>query len=185
MFRTLVFATFFFFILICQSMAQVGSVFPVITTRGLNGKQLILPEDLDHQKYTLLAVAAAAESQRKLESWFYPLYTTFVEPPKVNYLPEDPYNVDLYFVPMINLIGLTIPEAKERYFSKIDLRYQERIYVYDGPVRRYFDKLKIGLEDEPYFYLLDETGKVIYSTYGSYTAEKMEAIRAFLDAAEK
>lgn len=178
--------TFLISFLFCASLcsAQIGKVFPNMLVTGMDGKTVKLPEAAKG-KYTVIAMAASIESQRSLERWMFPLYTTFVAPPKANYIPEDNYDVHLYFVTLLQPTGMGIEKAKEMYFNKMEKEYKSYVFLYDEKAKPVMDFLAVKNTKDPYFFVLDAAGKIVNIQSGAYTDAKLEAIRDVLDASEE
>ena len=174
--------SFLFYASICS--AQVGKVFPDMTITGMDGKTAKLPGSAKG-KYTVIAMAASIDSQRSLERWMFPLYTTFVAPPKANYIPDDNYDVHLYFVTLLQPTGMGIEKAKEMYFNKMEKEYKSYVFLYEDKAKPVMDFLVIKNAKDPYFFVLDTAGKIVNMQSGTYTDAKLEAIRDVLDAAEE
>jgi hypothetical protein len=178
--------TFLLSFLFCASIcsAQTGKVFPDMQVTGLDGKTAKLPAAAKG-KYTVIAMAASIESQRSLERWMFPLYATFIAPPKANYIPDDNYDVYLYFVTLLQPTGMGIEKAKEMYFNKMEKEYKGYVFLYEEKAKPVMDFLTIKNSKDPYFFVLDDTGKIVNIQSGLYTDAKLEAIRDVLDASEE
>lgn len=174
--------TFIFFANTC--IAQTGKIFPPMQVAGMDGNSLKLP-DAATGKYTVIAMAVSIESQRSLERWMFPLFSTFVAPPKANYIPDDKYDVNLYFVMLLQPTGMGISKAKEMYFSKMEKEYKSYVYLYEDKARPVMEFLSIKNSKDPYFFVIDDAGKIVNMQTGTYTEAKLEAIRDVLDAAEE
>ena len=178
--------TFLLSLLFCTSIcsAQIGKIFPDMPVTSLDGKTAKLPVAAKG-KYTVIAMAASIESQRSLERWMFPLYTTFIAPPKANYIPDDKYDVYLYFVTLLQPTGMGIEKAKEMYFNKMEKEYKGYVFLYEEKAKPAMDLLGIKNSKDPYFFLLDATGKIVNVQSGAYTDAKLEAIRDVLDGSEE
>jgi hypothetical protein len=163
------------------SFSQVGQDFPNLVGKTLKDATVTLPVDTKG-KMTLIGIAYSQKSQSDLESWFQPIYTNFVEEHKGTLFPTDSYDINIYFVPMT--AGLSVGSEKiKNYLNKeLDPELQKYVLLYDGELKGYKDKLKLGAKDLPYFFLLDELGKIVYQTSGIYSEAKMDQIMKKLDA---
>lgn len=124
-------------------------------------------------------MAYSSKVEEDLSSWYEPIYDKFVA--KRGMFDKD-YDVNLYFVPMY--IGLkqaayesTLKELKKS--NRKDLF--PYILFYKGSLEPYDTELKMSDKKQPYFFILDEQGKIIYSTSGVFTDKKMDEIEEVLN----
>jgi hypothetical protein len=177
---------FLMILLICLSashisFSQVGQDFPSLIGKTLKDATVNLPSDTKG-KMTLLGLAYSQKSQGDLESWFQPIYTNFVEEHKGSLFPTDSYDINIYFVPMTKGLPVGADKIKDYLNKELDPELQKYVLLYDGELKEYKDKLKLGAKDLPYFFLLDEKGKIVYQTSGVYSEDKMNQIMKKLDA---
>jgi ATP10 protein len=157
--------------------AQVGKTFPNLTGETLESKSLTLPAAAKG-KTTLIGLAYSKKAEDALRTWYQPLYDKFV---LKRGMFDAQLDVNLFFIPMY--IGL----KQAAYASTMDeLKKSNRkdlfpyILFYKGEIEPYEGTLKLEDKNLPYFFLLDETGKIIYSTSGIFTEKKMEALEEHL-----
>jgi predicted transcriptional regulator len=62
----------------------------------------------------------------------------------------------------------------------MDKSLQQNVLLYKGKADEIKSTLKIDKTDSPWFFVLDTTGKVLYSTSGAFTDAKMEEIEKAL-----
>jgi hypothetical protein len=169
------------FLSVTTSQAQVDSLFPDMECRNTSNALIKLPS-ANKGKYTLIGMAYSKKAETNLKTWFEPVYYKFIrKPEKSDLFVEEPYNVNLYFIVMCTGItqGLCdemIRQAKEN-VDPILLPY---ILFYQGELSVYKKRLKLINADEPYFFVLDEHGKVVYAASGAYTQDKMDAVEELL-----
>ncbi|MGK0252130.1 MAG: flagellar basal body rod protein FlgG, partial [Gammaproteobacteria bacterium] len=60
--------------------------------------------------------------------------------------------------------------------KEVDKKLYPYILFYSGSIKDYKSKLDFDGKDVPYFYVLDENGKIVYNTSGMYTTSKMQEI---------
>ena len=154
-----------------------GKQFPQLTGETLSGKTITLPKDVQGKK-TLIGMAYSAKAEEALNTWYQPVYDKFIA--KLGMFDKD-YDVSLYFIPMY--IGLkqaayesTLKELKKS--SRKDLF--PYILFYRGELSPYDTELQLKDKALPYFFILDENGKILYSTRGEFTERKMEEIEQVL-----
>ncbi len=155
--------------------AQVGSMFPDIELERLSDDKKIKLPLAAKGKITLVGVAYSKKSDELLKPWFEPVYKTFVEPDKGLFTLE--YDVNIYFIGMIKGVAQIAGEKIEREMREgIDKKLQPYVHLYKGAIGQYKDALKLGQKDLPYFFVLDEKGKIIYATSGAYSEDKLEEV---------
>jgi hypothetical protein len=150
-----------------------GEPFPALTGETLEGKTITIPTDTKGKK-TLIGMAYSQKAEDALVTWYEPVFDKFVA--KVGMFDKD-YDVNLYFIPMfIGLKQAAYEPTKKK--LKEDNRKDLFPYIlfYKGYLEPYDSKLKMSDKDAPYFFVLDKTGTVIYSTSGAFTEKKMEEI---------
>ena len=174
----------FFAILHDQAKSQViGNQFPSMTTSTADGKEVDLPNET-RGKYTLLGLAFSKKSEDDLNTWMEPVYWKFIDKPegKMDQLfGNQQYDVHAYFVPMFTGIKTAATKtAKKQALKKMDPRLIPSILFYKGKLKPFKEALDFQKKDIPYFFVLDEKGKIIYATSGKYTDEKMDKVEEMI-----
>lgn len=161
--------------------AQVGEPFPSIEGETVEDQEITIPEDT-RGKYTLVGMAFSKKSDDALQSWFKPVYSRFLQDADNAGLFSDfAYDVNVYFVPMFSGVKKAAAgTAKRKTLKQVDPELHPHILFYSGEIRSYRDVLGLDERDEPYFFVLDKDGKIVYATSGAYTAKKMEEVEAVL-----
>jgi len=164
------------------TFAQKGQVFPNIAGETLKGSSLSIPNQTKGKK-TLIGVAFSKKSDELLKAWYAPIYKRFIDPPQVAFIPQDEYDINMYFLAMMKGIykvadGKIMKEMREG----LDTRYHDKTIVYQGKIKDYKKELDLGRKDLPYFFVLDENGKIVYHTEGAYNSRKMNEIVAAMDS---
>jgi len=175
----LYFILVFSFIFALQSQAQKGVSFPELSGETLEQNQVSLPEST-LGKVTLVGMAYSKKSESILKTWYTPMYDKFV---LKRGMFDSMYDVNMYFVPMYTgakklAYESTLKELRES--SRKDLF--PYILFYKGSMDPYTEVLKMEDKNMPYFFVLDEAGKVVYATSGLYSEKKMADIEVILDA---
>jgi hypothetical protein len=163
--------------------AQTDIQFPALEGESLTREFVTLPDDVAG-KYTLIGLAFSKKSERYLNSWFNPVYQSFIYKPESNSLFAGNYDVNVFFVPMFT--GAKRPayeKVMEKVSADIDPRLRPYVLFYKGTLKEYKKTLDFDGKDLPYFYILDPEGKIIYSTSGQYTERKMQIITEKLEPA--
>lgn len=159
-----------------QSVAQVGSVFPHLSAQKLDDKTIELPLHTKG-KHTLLALAYSQEAEKDLATWYQPVYETFIHKDKGGVFETENYDIHLFIVPMFTGVNQSAhAKAVKSMKENVDQNLWNYVLVYKGDIKPYKDKLAINKKEMPYLFLLDKNGKIVYTTSGTYTDEKMEEI---------
>lgn len=161
--------------------AQVGQQFPDMPGETVEGKEIALPKGVKG-KYTLLGLAFSKKSDDALQTWFQPVYSQFIQKSKSGGLFEDMgYDVHVYFVPMFTGANkLAAGPARKKTLKNVDPELHPHILFYVGELATYRDQLGLKEKDEPYFFVLDKDGKIVYTTSGAYSKKKMEQVENIL-----
>ena len=157
------------------SFANDGDKFPTIKGETLKNKMIELPKAAKG-KYCLIGMASSQKAEADLQSWMQPVYDLFIN--QNTYIPID-YNMEIFFVPMFTGANqATYNKVMKKTKSEIDPELAPYVLFYKGSLAPY----KAHLKDKniPYFFVLDENGKVVYSTSGKYTAKKLDKIEGLV-----
>ncbi|MBV6647066.1 MAG: hypothetical protein KI790_16535 [Cyclobacteriaceae bacterium] len=155
---------------------QVGQEFPYMEGESLTNQVINIPKDVAG-KYTLIGLAYSKKSENYLQTWFEPTYNQFIYKPDKPSLFGGNYDVNVYFIPMFT--GAKRPAYKsvmKKIQKTIDPKLQPHVLFYKGELKSYKKALNFKGKDVPYFFVLDESGKIIYATSGRYTDTKMREI---------
>lgn len=156
--------------------SQNGNIFPELEGENLAHDMVNIPEDV-HGKHTLIGVALSKRSENLLKSWFDPVYQQLIKKPEEGSVFAFSYDVNIYFIPM--LTGAKRPayqKVMDKVEKDIDPKLHPYVLFYKGSLKEYKEALNINEKNIPYFYLLDKTGKIIYSTSGYYSDAKLQRI---------
>lgn len=159
------------------SYANVGDLFPDIIGENLDNQKVTLPK-ATKGKYCLIGMASSKKAEQDLQSWMQPVYDLFIN--QNTLMPMD-YNMDIYFMPIFtgaNQVSYNAVMNKTK--KEIDPELAPHVLFYKGSVDAFEEKL--GLKDStiPYFFVIDENGKIVYATSGKYSDKKLEKIESFV-----
>ena len=173
--------TISFVLILIVSNAQVeGKMFPDMTAETVEDKQVNLPKDTKG-KYTLLGLAYSKKSEDELNSWFQPVFETFIQK-TTGLMGGMGYDVNVYFVPMFTGVNAAATgTAKKKAAKNIDPQLLPYVLFYKGKLEPYKDALDFQHKDVPYFFVLDAEGKIIYATSGKFSDEKLEEIESKIE----
>jgi hypothetical protein len=172
-----------FFIVILATIvnAQIeGKTFPDMVAETVEDKKVNLPADTKG-KYTLLGLAYSKKSEDELNSWFQPIFQTFIQK-TTGLMSGMSYDVNVYFIPMFTGVNTAAEgTAKKKAAKNIDPQLLPYVLFYKGKLEPYKESLDFQHKDVPYFFVLDAEGKIIYATSGKYTEEKLEEIESKIE----
>jgi hypothetical protein len=158
----------------------VGKMFPAMEAETVEDKKVKLPDEVKG-KYTLLGLAYSKKSEDELNSWFQPVFEKFIQKTK-GVLAGFSYDVNVYFVPMFTGVNAAATgTAKRKAIKNIDPQLLPYVLFYKGELKTYKEALDFEKRDIPYFFVLDETGKIVYATSGKYSADKMDKIEEVME----
>lgn len=173
----LTFFTFSFF-----ATAQVDNIFPELIGETVLDEEVNIPQ-ATMGKYTLIGVAYSKKAEDDLKTWFQPVYQKFIqEAANDAFIPEIKPDVHIYFIPMFTGLKQTAAGAAKRKLRKdADPKIHPNVVVFQGNLKPYEEALGFDKKDEPYFYVLDKEGKIIYMTSGAYSSKKINEIYDLVD----
>jgi hypothetical protein len=158
-------------------LAQEGEMYPLLAGETLEDKIVELPADVKG-KYAVIGMAYSKKATDDFNTWVSPVYNKFIA--KTGML-DKLYDVHVYFVPMFTGVKKAGKEkAMEQMEENGDKEAFPYVIFYEGDLDVYAEEL--GLDDKkvPYVFLLDASGKVVYSTSGAYTEDKMLAMEKII-----
>lgn len=168
---------FIFTLLTFFSFAQSGLVFPTLNGETLHKKNITIPDDVKG-KYTLLGLAYSQKAEDDLKTWYIPAYNKFIA--KTGMM-DDMYDVNIYFVPMFSgAKKVAKPKAMKELEKKSDSKIHPYVLFYAGDLSPYRDQLKMNSKSEPYFYLLDSAGRIVWTVSGDFKQEYFDNLETIL-----
>lgn len=163
------------------SRAQVGDTFPYLEGTTLSDVDLELPDDTKG-KFTLIGMAYSKKSEDDLQTWFNPVYNTFIHKSSSSLFGDVGYDVNVYFVPMFTGVKKAAANTAERKMKQnTDPKLLPHILFYRGDLKTYKDALDFEKKDVPYFFVLDKEGVIIYATSGAYSASKLKEVEELVE----
>ncbi len=156
--------------------AKAQKVFPYIMGETLEDNSITIPSDTKG-KVTLVALAYSAKSDKYLKDWLEPIYRNFINPPSSTFMPSVPYDVNIYFIALLKGLAKSAKGKVESSLNKnLDPGYYKHTLISTDDFKPLKSALSLGRKDNPYFFVLDKEGKILYSTEGVYTKYKMQEI---------
>lgn len=166
-----------FLVLLQIGFAHIGNQFPEIKVESLEQKSLNLPE-VSKGKFCLIGLAYSQKAETDLLSWMQPVYDLFIN--QNTFIPVD-YNLDVFFVPMFTGSNqLMYQKAMKKTKEAIDPELAPHVLFYQGSIDALKNPLNLKDKDVPYFFVLDESGKIVYTTSGAFTQKKLEKIESLV-----
>jgi len=168
------------FVVLNTTWAQLQGPFPELTGTNLKDQTVAIPSDTKG-KFTLIGMAYSKKSEDDLITWFNPVYQTFINKSGKGLFDEG-YDLNVYFIPMftgINKAAAGVARKKMRENSDPEL--EPHIVFYKGELKKYKESLKFGKKDQPYFFVLDKDGKIIYTTSGAFSRDKLDEVESLVE----
>lgn len=163
-----------------SSAQVVGKIFPEMVAETVEDKVVSLPNDTKG-KYTLLGLAYSKKSEDELNGWFEPVFYKFIQKTK-GLMAGFGYDVNVYFIPMFTGINAAATgTAKKKALKKVDSQLLPYILFYKGELKTYKDELDFEKKDIPYFFVLDQDGKIVFATSGAYSESKMDQVEEVIE----
>ncbi len=164
----------FIFALSTLSVANaqvVGKQFPDLSGETLEDKTVSIPKDTKG-KFTLIGMAFSQKAEADLQSWVDPVYNTFINPSAIV-----DYSVNVFLIPMFT--GAKQPTmnlAKKQMKENTEKSFYKNVLCYHGELKKYKEELQMTDKEKPYFFVIDKNGKIVYTTSGAFSEEKLDAI---------
>lgn len=164
------------------SMAQVvGKTFPTMEAETVEDKKVKLPSDVKG-KYTLLGLAYSKKAEDELNSWFSPVFEKFVRKNTGSLFDGMGYDVNVYFIPMFTGVNAAATgTAKKKALKNVDPQVLPNILFYKGELKQYKEALDFEKKDTPYFFVLNEEGKIVYATSGKFSTKKLDEVENVIE----
>lgn len=159
--------------------AQTKS-FPKLNCITTDDKKVPLP-DSSLNKPSVYVFIFSKKAEGALTTWMMPLYQDFAQDESGDKKPklfeEETYNANLQMVFVLNgAKQLAEGELKKKLKDNMDQMFLDHILIYTGAFAAHKKTLNITNEDEPYFFVVDPKGQILYQTSGAYTDDKLIGI---------
>ncbi|MFC1725136.1 hypothetical protein ACFL4T_05890 [candidate division KSB1 bacterium] len=143
-----------------------GMKFPFLKVKTLSGKEIIYPDSLKG-KISLIFIAFERETQKKIDSWFYPYYEKY----------KSNENLKMYEIPMLKrrykLMSFIIDGGMRRGIVK---NRHDYVTTYYGDINKYKRILSMDDNSECYLFLLDREGNILWHETGTADEEKLQKL---------
>ncbi len=150
--------------------------FPAVTTETIQGQTVRVPEAFEGS-FVLIGVGTGKKAEDDLKTWQVPVYNKFIA--KTG-LMDGMYDVKVCFLP---LFTGAMKMAKKQVVQKLQENNEklvlDHVYVYSGEREPFTD---FGIEDkkQPYFYLLNPKGEVVWKGVGAFRQSYFDRIEEIL-----
>ncbi|MGM0579503.1 MAG: hypothetical protein ACQETL_02410 [Bacteroidota bacterium] len=165
------------FVIINVSNAQVGESFPEMTGTSLTDEEITVPS-ATQDKMTLIGIAFSKKAEDDLKTWFQPVWEKFIREADPDALiPEMKPDVNVVFIPMFTGLKRGASGSAMRKMQKdVDKKLHPHVIIYSGKMGDYEDQLNMTEKDQPYFYVVNKEGEIIYATAGRSSMKKLNEV---------
>lgn len=168
-------------LLLILVLATVGlraqQVFPELAGETPTAKQIKLPKDAKG-KYTILCLAYDRSANDALTQWMEPAYLRFVA--KHGLFAAD-HDVNIWFVPMFTGMDKAAYGPVMKKFQKSeDPEVLDHVLFFKGDIDLYVRELSMSDKSLPYIFVLDDQGRIVHSTSGAFSDDKLDALEEIL-----
>lgn len=164
------------FVYLFFSGITYSQTFPTLRAQNLQDKDVTLP-DYVKDKRAVVCIAFSVNADESLKKWIQPLYNQLIADGMGGLMGGNMYNANLCFVAMLRGIAkMGMGELKSRSKKSIDPRLHSLFLISDDDAEAMMKKLKITDKNEPYFFVVDEKGNILFQTWGAYSDKKMESV---------
>lgn len=161
--------------------SAVKGKFPSMECMDINDKTVNIPTAVKG-KYTILGFAYSQKAEDDLKSWYSPLYQKFIAVPEKKPMFWEPYDVNLYFIPMFSGVKKAAAgQFKKEVKKNVDKDLQNHILMFKGKIKEYKSSLKMSDKSKPYFFLLDGDGNIVYRAEGAFSQSKLTKLEQQID----
>jgi hypothetical protein len=151
--------------------------FPQMNCITTNDKKIALP-DSTLNKPSVYVLLFSKKAEGALTTWMMPLYQDFAQDEVGDNTPklfeEESYEANLQIVFVLNgTKQLAEGELKKHLNDNMDQMFLDHMLIYTGSFGANKKSLNITNEDEPYFFVVDTKGQILYQTYGALSEDKL------------
>lgn len=151
--------------------------FPPLKGETLKGNTVELPQGASGKR-TVLGLAYGQKAGNLLEAWMEPAYLRLVAK---HGLFAGSYDANVWFVPMFVGVNKAAYEPTLKKFRKsADPEVADHVLFFQGELEPFEAVLGLRDRDIPYFFVLDEQGRIIHRTSGAFHLDKLDTIEEHL-----
>lgn len=159
-------------LLLLISLNSFSQSIPSFQFESLTKETVRIPENTNG-KFTLICLATSTKAQQELEGWLDPLYQKFIAK---SGLMDDAFDVNLYFIPVISGTQAFADKVKTKFSENTQTDIRPHVLFFNGDNNALLSSYSIPKDNSPHFLLLNEEGKVVFRTSGSYSEEKLDKV---------
>lgn len=172
-----------FNLLVINTLAQVGKPYPAMSGLNLLEKNIHIPPK--NGKVTLVALAYSEDSEEYLKAWRQPLFDLFIQAPGTQLFDFEPYDANIKFVVLLTGLKKAVSgKVRSKMEDNVKDHWKEHIVIVKGKTLDSYPDLDLGKgkddRKKPYFYLIDQSGKIVWHTSGNYSKTKQQEIESKL-----
>ncbi|MBK9175924.1 MAG: hypothetical protein IPM46_06205 [Flavobacteriales bacterium] len=170
------------FLLITLALATFGASvaqerFPSLTGEFADGRSIELPGSLK-TPFTVIGLAFGQKAQADLEGWYEPAYLRFVAK---HGLFASAYEAEVYFIPLFTGLNKAAYEPSMKKFRKsATSELLDHVVFAKAELDELKEALRLKDKDVPYFFVIDQEGRIVHRTQGPFTDDKLDAIEEIL-----
>ncbi len=164
------------FTIIVNSQTKIN--FPTLNGHTLEGSNVTLPI-AGTKKFTIVGLCYKRSAEDDLKTWIQPMYDVFVAKAKgTDYFDvANYYDVNYFFIPLIS----GFKKAANDFKAATQQDLWKNVVDCDTDIKLLKSQLKPTDDGVPYFYVIDEKGKIVEVVTGKYTETKMDKIQEAID----
>ena len=135
-------------------------------------------------KFTIIGMCFNKDAEGDLQTWLNPLYNTYFVKHEGDAAlgVAETADINLYLMPKFSLLNqITQGASQDKIKSQTDKAFWPMLMFYLAGLKEYKSALEVEKTDQPFIYVLDKTGKIVYVEKGVCNDKKMEAIADHID----
>lgn len=142
----------------------------------VSGKTIQLPESFSSE-YVLVGVGTSKKAEEHLRTWQTPIYNKFIA--KTGMM-DDLYDVQVCFLPLFTGASKAAkPKVMKKLRENNESIVIDHVYAYSGE-RSTFKDFGLTERKEPYFFLLNQEGVVVWQAKGMFRQAYFDDIEEIL-----
>lgn len=169
----------YFLFLILSAFSEMlfaQNSFPSVITETIQGETVNVPQAFEGS-FVFIGIGTGKKAEDELKTWQVPVYNKFIA--KTG-LMDNMYDVKVCFLP---LFTGAMKMAKNQVVQKLQENNEklilDNVYVYSGE-REPFVNFGVDDKKQPYFYLLNPKGEVVWEGKGSFRQIYFDRIEEIL-----
>lgn len=154
---------------------QAQQFFPALAGETVDGRTVDLPRK-GGDAFTIVAMAYGKKAEPLLEQWYAPAHARFVDK---HGLFADTYEVELFLVPLfVGMNKSAYGGTMARLRKEVDPVVAQRVLFVKDDAKGVIDQLGMTDKNVPYFFVLDQEGRILGRISGAYSVDRLDALEA-------